>query len=220
MYRYKRAMQTDKELAESVVADPTIPEKYKKEERKKLEICAECPEKNECWSCGFRRWWIDDVESRKAQKQSHRQRVEAVEGVEGVIKIEFGAVPNTNEARGGFLPMIWINDRPQGDTFGRGLDKDEAIAQAEIEANEEADHYVGDWGVSIQKSNRSARICRNKIGGYKRATITEQDIQELMNEAHDAGDYEMVRMCEDALDGDDEAWEECERVIESALAGW
>jgi hypothetical protein len=50
-------MRTDKELAEAVVNDPTIAEKHKALEREKLKVCESCPDKNECWSCGFVNWY-------------------------------------------------------------------------------------------------------------------------------------------------------------------
>lgn len=50
-------MRTDKELAEAVVNDPFIAERFKVDERKKLEVCSRCPESKKCWSCGFREWW-------------------------------------------------------------------------------------------------------------------------------------------------------------------
>ena len=48
---------TDKELAEDVVNDITIDEKFKVAERKKLELCEDCPSKTRCWSCGWHKWW-------------------------------------------------------------------------------------------------------------------------------------------------------------------
>jgi len=54
-------MRTLKEQIESVINDPSIQETFKIKERKKLEICQECPLKNECFSCGNEpfEWWID-----------------------------------------------------------------------------------------------------------------------------------------------------------------
>jgi hypothetical protein len=52
--------------------------------------------------------------------------------------------------------------------------------------------------------------------------ITAQDILDLRAEAAEAGDLDMVRICDQALDTNDvdmyEARAECERVIEEARA--
>jgi len=71
---------------------------------------------------------------------------------EDSITIVFGAVPNKYLLKGGYLPVIWINGRRQGDTYSSiGYDLDEAIELAETYAREEAEHYVGDWSVSIRE---------------------------------------------------------------------
>lgn len=43
-------------------------------------------------------------------------------------------------------------------------------------------------------------------------------IQELRTEAAQAGDTEQVTLCDRALDGDDEAYDECVRVLADADA--
>ena len=50
------------------------------------------------------------------------------------------------------------------------------------------------------------------------ATITDTQIRELSTESGNAGDLEMVEICDRALAGDDLARAECERVIADALA--
>lgn len=70
---------------------------------------------------------------------------------EGRIKIEYGAIENKNEISGGFLPLIWVNGRPVGDTFARGLDLEVAEELAVELAREEAARYTGDWNVTIEK---------------------------------------------------------------------
>lgn len=52
-------MRTDRELIQAVINDKGIAEKFKTEERKKLETCNRCPDKNNCWSCGCHEWWIN-----------------------------------------------------------------------------------------------------------------------------------------------------------------
>ena len=49
-------------------------------------------------------------------------------------------------------------------------------------------------------------------------TISRQDIRDLRDEAGTAGDLEQVAICDRALDGDDAAWAECERVITETRA--
>ena len=48
--------------------------------------------------------------------------------------------------------------------------------------------------------------------------ITDTDIQQLKNEAAQAGDIEQVAICDRALDGDEAARAECAEVIEDAQA--
>lgn len=61
------------------------------------------------------------------------------------IRIEWGTVRNAD----GWLPVIWINGRQSGHTYGRGLDLDEAELQAQAHALEESARYIGDWKVSV-----------------------------------------------------------------------
>jgi len=44
-------------------------------------------------------------------------------------------------------------------------------------------------------------------------SITEKNIDALKNEAGEAGDVAMVKICDAALEGDSAAWGECARVI-------
>lgn len=48
--------------------------------------------------------------------------------------------------------------------------------------------------------------------------ITRSQIIALRDEAAAHGDIEMVDICTKALDGDQDAWAECERVIHDAAA--
>jgi hypothetical protein len=48
--------------------------------------------------------------------------------------------------------------------------------------------------------------------------INDERIEALMAEAAAAGDMEMVRICERAIEGDDDAIAECARVIRDAAA--
>ena len=49
-------------------------------------------------------------------------------------------------------------------------------------------------------------------------SITAADIRALRDEAGQAGDLEQVEICTQALDGSEDAWAECERVIADAAA--
>lgn len=73
------------------------------------------------------------------------------------IVIEFGAVPNSDTRRGGFMPAVWHNGRQTGDTYGRGYDKEEAIRIAKKEALEEKSRFVGDWSVVVKARPGSSR---------------------------------------------------------------
>ncbi len=48
--------------------------------------------------------------------------------------------------------------------------------------------------------------------------ITDEQIKALRTEARSAGDAAQVRICNDALSGDDDARVECARVIADAAA--
>jgi hypothetical protein len=50
------------------------------------------------------------------------------------------------------------------------------------------------------------------------STITDSTIRQLRSEAASAGDSAQVKICDQALAGDSEAREECERVISAAIA--
>lgn len=67
----------------------------------------------------------------------------------GEIHIEWGTVPNINKHYGGWMPVIWVNGRQHGDTYGRGYDRDEAELRAQAAALDEGARYIGDWKVSI-----------------------------------------------------------------------
>ena len=76
--------------------------------------------------------------------------------LDGVIVIEFGAVPNgrkrsDNGQSDGWLPMIRVNGRGHSDTWATiGLDHDDALEQARALADEEIDRYCGDWDIFVQ----------------------------------------------------------------------
>ena len=66
---------------------------------------------------------------------------------DGQVRIAYGAVRNTNTHRGGFCPVFWNNGRQHGNTYCRGLDRDQACQQARGAAREEVGRYAGDWDI-------------------------------------------------------------------------
>lgn len=74
---------------------------------------------------------------------------------DGRIVIEYGAVPvgdrdRTAAAFGAYwIPTTWTNGEQHSHWSGK-LDYDEATAVAKQRAENEADHYVGDWEVTIE----------------------------------------------------------------------
>lgn len=64
-------------------------------------------------------------------------------------RIEYGAVPNTNTIRGGWVPMVWEDGRPVSGTFRTtsALDEGQARELAYTDARERASRYVGDWQI-------------------------------------------------------------------------
>ena len=49
-------------------------------------------------------------------------------------------------------PRVVLNGRERIGPWGRGLDRDEAEAQARALAEEEAARYVGDWTITLERS--------------------------------------------------------------------
>jgi len=70
-----------------------------------------------------------------------------------ILKIAYGAVPNTNKMRGphdGFSPVVWFNGTPHDSGWSaRGLDRETACLVAKTQALDEADHYTGDWVIKV-----------------------------------------------------------------------
>lgn len=62
---------------------------------------------------------------------------------DGKITIHWGAI----SVKRGWIPVIWVNGRASH--RGRAQDEDTALERAKQAAENEADHYVGDWEVSI-----------------------------------------------------------------------
>ena len=68
------------------------------------------------------------------------------------IKIAFSAIRNVNKNAGGFMPVISVNGRLSGSTFGQGYDREIALALARDMAREEAERYLGDYSVDISEA--------------------------------------------------------------------
>ncbi len=73
------------------------------------------------------------------------------------VKIRYCAVPNADERRGGFLPLVSVNGQQHSDTWGRGLDKNVALRRAAVDAQNEADRYGGDWNVTVRRGKLAKR---------------------------------------------------------------
>lgn len=85
-------------------------------------------------------------------------------GGDDKIVIRYYAAPNENVARGGFMPLIEVNGRQRGDTYGRGYDREEAMVLAEARALQEAQHYTGDWRISVRPANEKyARAAATRL---------------------------------------------------------
>lgn len=70
--------------------------------------------------------------------------------VEGRVVIEFGVVPNGFKAKGGFLPVYWVNGKQHGTTYASlAFDAEYALFLAKKMAFEEAEKFAGDWDISI-----------------------------------------------------------------------
>ena len=69
-----------------------------------------------------------------------------------IIDIQYTAVENSNKLKGGWAPMVWNNKRVVGsDWHYRGLDQEVALKEAQLLAVEEANHYSGDWDITISE---------------------------------------------------------------------
>jgi hypothetical protein len=66
------------------------------------------------------------------------------------ILIEYGIIENLNKGHG-WLPITYEDGCQQGNTYSSwGYDKDVALEQAKLAAQELADHFIGDWEITIQ----------------------------------------------------------------------
>jgi hypothetical protein len=83
------------------------------------------------------------------------------------IVIRYYVAPNENVARGGFMPLIEVNGRQRGDTFGTGYDRDEAMVRAEARALEKASRYTGDWQITVrQADDKYARAAAKRLESH------------------------------------------------------
>lgn len=65
------------------------------------------------------------------------------------VTIYWYAVPNTNKARAGWMPVYEHNGKLRGNTYGKGYALETALRMARTAAEEEAGHYEGDWTVIV-----------------------------------------------------------------------
>lgn len=67
------------------------------------------------------------------------------------VHIRYFVVPNNDKRRGGFMPVYRVNRTQHGDTYGRGLDRQQALRVAKTEALEEASRFGGDFCVTVKQ---------------------------------------------------------------------
>lgn len=83
---------------------------------------------------------LEDIQPEQAVYYSTWERVE----------VQYGAVENKNKHAGGYLPIVDINGRKEGDTWSRaGLSREEAVELARRYAIQELDKCRGDYVFSL-----------------------------------------------------------------------
>ena len=90
------------------------------------------------------------------------------------------------------------------------------VVVVDIDDSIPADHRAwlrGRLGVTPRKGGVTFRE-----GASQGAVINSWQLRQLRSEAARAGDSAQVEICDQALAGDSEAREECERVISAAIA--
>ena len=96
-------------------------------------------------------WGGDPIPARAPQRTPPTSPPTSAASASPTKRIEYGAVPNANEIRGGWVPMVWEDGTPQRGTFRTtsALDEGQARELAHTEARELASRYVGDWQIEI-----------------------------------------------------------------------
>lgn len=80
-----------------------------------------------------------------------RRNARRDEGITPLL-IEWGAVPNEEHPRGGWVPGLWVNDVYEGNTYsGSVIEKPQAEAEAKARAYDMRDRYTGDTPVKVRK---------------------------------------------------------------------
>jgi hypothetical protein len=74
------------------------------------------------------------------------------------IRLTFGAVRNKDTRVGGWVPMVWKDGKEERSPWqGVGYERDQALALAERQANEEGNRYLGDWDVTVAERPSAAK---------------------------------------------------------------
>jgi len=93
---------------------------------------------------------------------------------ETTVKIEYAALPNQYKEKGGWAPATWVNGREQVTAWHhKGFMKADALKRARAIAEEEADHYIGDWDVTITKRKEKKETIRDKASGVLGAKLNQ-----------------------------------------------
>lgn len=109
----------------------------------------------------------------------------------------------------------WIQNY-RGDLQAEGVEVEDDAVEAICAADHPA--WGTDWDAWLDEhSNSLIEGVLDSRDSATRMTMSDR-IQELRTEAAQAGDTEQVALCDRALDGDDEAYDECVRVLEDAAA--
>ena len=76
------------------------------------------------------------------------------------VNLRYYVVPNVNANKGGWMPVYRNGNREHGDTYGRGLEKGQALSVAKAAAYEEGGKYAGDYCVIIGPGTRRKKHAR------------------------------------------------------------
>lgn len=155
--RKKSSAQLEREIAQSLAESPRAAELARAREISDRRIAALIANGEDVRNTPA---WRDAVHERRMidLMSAKPSRSRSVRSGHTRVDIRWYAVPNANQAAGGFLPMIEEDGRARGDTWAtRGYSKAEAEAEAEAMAGEAADRFVGDWNVVVKRGRALRR---------------------------------------------------------------
>ncbi len=87
----------------------------------------------------------------KGRAPMRKKKKRKAEAGQKTVVIRYRAVKNKREGYG-WLPIINVRGKDRGDTWAaNGYDKETALAMAQMHAKAEAERYIGDWHVVVEK---------------------------------------------------------------------